>query len=143
MVVMVVSGWIAVGLVHDIAFPPSPKCEFPAKYQPAKCMLIPNDAALSLYTYPLDRPSPTSSWSTQSSAGPSAAPTGSTADEVWSSDLGGVSVDGTILIERGIRTFQLAIALAILVASLWFCRRMLTGRWVAAIRPVHHRVSDE
>jgi hypothetical protein len=106
-------------------------------------MLIPNDAALSLYTYPLDRPSPTSSWSTQSSAGPSAAPTGSTADEVWSSDLGGVSVDGTILIERGIRTFQLAIALAILVASLWFCRRMLTGRWVVAIRPVHHRVSDE
>jgi hypothetical protein len=41
------------------------------------------------------------------------------------------------------RTFQLAIALAILVASLWFCRRMLTGRWVVAIRPVHHRVSDE
>jgi hypothetical protein len=131
-VVAVVAAWVTVGLIHDIAYPPAPRCDFPPKYQPERCMIVPNAAAINLYTFPLKLPS----------SGQSEAPVEALAvaeDSKWSSALGSVSVEGTILLERGIRTFQLAIALSILLPSVWFLRRMLTGKWVAAIRPVSHR----
>ncbi len=38
-----------------------------------------------------------------------------------------------------VRSFQLVIALGVLLPSIWFLWRMLTGRWAAAIRPVSYR----
>jgi hypothetical protein len=148
-VVIAVSGWIALGLTHDIVFPPEPYCDAPAKDQPAACMIIPNVNALASQTLPL-KPLPTPSAgpnlpTASSAASPSVEPSGMPAASLGDTSgptLGAVSVEGTKMIERGVRTFQLVVALAFLLTSIWFLRRMLTGRWVASIRPVHHRLSD-
>ena len=49
----------------------------------------------------------------------------------------------TQLFERIVRGLQLIISLIVLLASSWFLRRMLTGRWVLVVRPVRHRLGDE
>jgi hypothetical protein len=53
--------------------------------------------------------------------------------------LGGgtaLTVGQTMALERAIRIFQLVYSAAILLGSIWFLRRMLTGRWVVDVRPV-------
>ena len=38
-----------------------------------------------------------------------------------------------------VRSFQLVIAVGVLLSSIWFLWRLLPGRWVAAIRPASYR----
>jgi hypothetical protein len=53
-----------------------------------------------------------------------------------------ISVDETIQLERFIRGLALTYLLACLLPAIWFLRRMLTGRSVAFVRPIHRGKSD-
>jgi hypothetical protein len=152
------SGWIAVGLIHDIAIPPPPNCDAPTtKEHPDACLSIPNIAVLAQATLPPQRTAPapvvrtappdaaTPKASASPAAGPS--PAASTAPGTSTGapqpGEGAFSVEVTMVLERMVRSFQLVIALVVLLGSIWFFRRMVTGRWVGFIRPVKHRLSDE
>jgi hypothetical protein len=148
---IVASGWITLGLIHDIAIPPPPNCDAPTtKEHPDACLTIPNIAVLAQATLPPQftyRPVPTvppdaATAEASASATPRPAAASSPA-AVPPSGEGAFSVSVTIVLERMVRSFQLAIALFVLLASIWFLRRMLTGTWVGFIRPVKHRLSDE
>ena len=147
------SGWITVGLIHDIAIPPPPNCDAPTtREHPDACLSIPNLAVLAqatlppqrsasapvVPTAPPDAATPVGSLSPAAGAAPVASPGASPQP-----GEGAFSVEVTKVLERMVRSFQLVIALVVLLASIWFLRRMLTGRWVGFIRPVQHRLSDE
>lgn len=141
--VIAVAGWLAVGLAHDIAFPPPPNCNAPASQGSDACLTLPNLQALTNATAHLVTPSAGPASATASAASPS--PSGSGPSPAASptavgggSGSGALSVDDTKLLERVVRSLQLVVAMAFLLGLGWFLRRMLTGRPVAFIRPVHH-----
>src|ERR1035437_2024801 len=81
--VIALAGWIAVGLVHDIAFPPPPNCNLHLADQPEACLSLPNLSALISAQADLSgsssapsSPAPSSSGAVPSSAVPSAAVSG-------------------------------------------------------------------
>lgn len=140
------SGYIAVGLVRDIAVPPRPNCNVAAVPGSDACLTLPNLANLLGATIPPQTPGP------GSSPAPAASPSLSPTPQASGSEAPGASPSPVAValtvaeaqtVERAVRGFQLLVALLLAVVSAWFLRRMLTGRWVAAIRPVHHRLSDE
>jgi hypothetical protein len=51
----------------------------------------------------------------------------------------GLTVGQAKVLERGIRALQLLYSGGFLLGACWFLRRMLTGRWVADVRPVRRR----
>ena len=147
-VVIAVSGLLALGLIRDIAIPPPPHCNLPSSSQPRACLSLPNLAVLLNATAALPSASPGANVSPASSAAsPSAGASGSPAAASSAAGaapaVGGFTVAETITLERVSRGLQLVIALVFLLAATWFLHRMLTGRWVLFIRPVHHRLSDE
>lgn len=141
--VIAVSGWLAIGLTHDIAFPPPPNCNAPASPGSDACLMLPNLQALTNATAHLVSPSPGPGSATASPASPSAAaskplPAASSTSGSGGAGSGALNVENTKLLERVVRSLQLIAALALLLGSVWFLRRMVTGRWVGFIRPVHH-----
>lgn len=145
--VIAVSGWIIVGLIHDIAVPPPPNCDIPSDDPSGACYRLPNIAALINATAHLptssakpgaSSPSPAASPSPSPAASPAASP--SAAPDAAG---GGISYEDAKILERAVRSLQLIATLAFLLGAIWFLRRMLTGRWVAFIRPLHHRPGDE
>lgn len=146
--IIAASGWVTAGLIRDIAFPPPPECNATAEDPPGSCLKIPNLVTLIRATAPIPQasgshaPSPGASASAGPSAGASAAASPAASQPAESSG-GTLNVDETRLLQRVIRVLQLVPSLGILLLAIWFLRRMLTGRWVAFIRPIHHRLSDE
>lgn len=134
--VIAVAAWIAVGLSHDIAFPPPPNCNAPSAEAPGRCLVLPNLNVLSRATAQLPPSSASPAVTPASSTNPSA--TASPPAEI----TGALSVEDTKLAERLVRSLQLIAALAFLLSFLWFLHRMLTGRWVGFIRPVHYRKGE-
>lgn len=147
LMVIAVSGWLVAGLVHDIAFPPPPHCNIHDLSRPDACLSIPNLGALIQPSGPVITASDAGG-STAPSAAPTAVPTPTptaTASSVPAAAGGestGFSVEETKTVERVIRTFELLFALVPFLGGIWFLRRMLTGKWVAFVRPVHH-LADE
>jgi hypothetical protein len=142
-IVIVACGTLALGLVRDIANPPPPSCNVPVTDQPDSCLSLAfmGDAVVGKYVptatpAPSPSPAPSASPSAGPSDGPSAAATAS------GTNTQGFSVSQTIALERVIRGFQLLIVLAVLLGASWFLRRMLTGQWVASVRPVRHRAEE-
>ena len=145
--VIALAGWIAVGLIHDIAFPPPPNCNLHLADQPDACLSLPNLSALMNSSADLSSTSPAPSASGPSASAPSASgavPSSAVPSAAVSgtTPASGFTVEETKTLERVIRGFQLIVAVIALLASVWFVRRMRTGRWVGFIRPVHHRPSD-
>jgi len=136
-VLIAVSGWITVGLIHDIIIPPQPTCNAQTKDRPDDCLALPNLSELIKTTVPPGSPGPDATPAPSPSAGPDAS-AGTAAGTTVA-----LTLEDTKLIERIVRGLQLAASLLLLISSIWFLRRMLTGRWVLTIRPVHHRLSDE
>jgi hypothetical protein len=137
-IVIIVCSGLTVGLIHDIAYPPPPNCNVPVTDQPDSCLSLSfmGSAVVGQYVpTPTPAPSATPAPSSSPAARPTAKPAGG--------ETKGFSVSQTIALERLVRGFQLVIAVAILLAAIWFLRRMLTGKWVAYIRPVRHRLEDE
>ncbi|MFI5258247.1 MAG: hypothetical protein ACHQ01_01365 [Candidatus Limnocylindrales bacterium] len=145
--VIAVSTWTAVGLTHDIAFPPPPNCNAPASSGSDACLLLPNIETLTNASAQLISQSPGPVRGTASPASPSAAASApipaASPSTAGGSGTGALSVDDTKLLERVIRSLQLVAALAFLLGSIWFLRRMLAGRWVGFIRPLHRHMKDE
>lgn len=104
--VIAVSGPLAIWLAYMIAFPPPPVCNLGDPYAlPAGCFTFPNF-------------------------------------------LGGtigmpLSVEETQRLESLVRAFFLAVDLIFLLPATWFLRRMLTGRWVTGLRPIHRYQGDD
>ncbi len=147
LIVIVVCGWLVVGLVRDIAHPPPPDCNVPVTDQPDSCLSLSfmGSAVVGQYVAtPTPAPSPTPASSPTPSPTPSALPAASASANpaANNSQTKGFSVSQTIAIERMIRGFQLLIVLAVFLGAGWFLRRMLTGQWVASIRPVRHRAEE-
>ena len=143
LIVIVVCGWLVVGLVRDIAHPPLPDCNVPVTDQPDSCLSLSfmGSAVVGQYVAtptpaPSHTPAPSASPSASPAASPAATPTAS------GSHTQGFSVSQTIALERMIRGFQLLIVLVMFLGAGWFLRRMLTGQWVAYIRPVRHRAEE-
>jgi hypothetical protein len=101
-VVIGVAGWITLGLIHDIVFPPQPTCMFAVSADNEFCRYIPGMGHGT-----------------------------------------GLTVGQAKVLERGIRTLQLLYSGGFLLGAAWFLRRMLTGRWVADVRPVRGRGTAE
>lgn len=143
LIVIVVCGWLVVGLVRDIAHPPPPDCNVPVTDQPDSCLSLSfmGSAVVGQYVAtptpaPSHTPAPSASPSASPAASPAATPTAS------GSHTQGFSVSQTIALERMIRGFQLLIVLVMFLGAGWFLRRMLTGQWVAYVRPVRHRAEE-
>jgi hypothetical protein len=130
-----VSTWITVGLIRDIANPPQPVCNVQVKIRPDDCISLPNIGAMVKASADVAG-SPSATEAPGGSPTPSAGAAASTSTPAF-------TVDDWKLLERIIRSLQLVVSSLLLVASIWFVRRMLTGRWVLTIRPVKHRLSDE
>ena len=79
-------------------------------------------------------PSPGTSPAGSPEASPTIAPTSSGVP---------LTVDQTKVIERMVRSFQLFLSLVLCLSATWFLRRVLTGRWVGLVRPLHPRLSDD
>jgi hypothetical protein len=151
--VIAASCWITVGLIHDIAIPPPPNCDAPTTSEdPDACLTIPNIAILAQATLPPQRtaPPPVVATAPPDAATPIASqsptPIAAAVAAPGASPEpgeGAFSVEVTIVLERMVRSFQLVISLIVLLGSIWFFRRMVTGTWVGFIRPVKHRLSDE
>jgi hypothetical protein len=143
LIVIVVCGWLVVGLVRDIAHPPPPDCNVPVTDQPDSCLSLSFMGAAVVGQY-VATPTPAPSHTPAPSASPAASPspTPSPTPTASGSPTKGFSVSQTIALERMIRGFQLLIALGMLLGAGWFLRRMLTGQWVAYIRPVRHRAEE-
>jgi hypothetical protein len=120
--VIAVLGLMSVALIHDIAYPPPPGCDVPEKQQPGGCISIRFGAANALVARAT--PPPEAHLGTSSSPVP-----------------GALSTEDAIAAERITRGLLLMEALAGIPPALWFLRRMLTGQWVFAIRPVGCRES--
>ncbi|MGD0247704.1 MAG: hypothetical protein ABSB75_01485 [Candidatus Limnocylindrales bacterium] len=133
-VVIAVTGWNAVSVIRDIAFPPPPKCNVEQRWWPDACFTLPNLAELTNATL---APAPTASPSPSASETPGASPAADAGIN------GALSVEETKTLERLVRVFFLLVTLAFLLPAIWFLWRMLTGRWVWFIRPVRHRLGDE
>jgi hypothetical protein len=100
--VIVVTGWITLGLIHDIVFPPQPACMFAFSGDNEFCRYIPGMGHGT-----------------------------------------GLTVGQAKVLERGIRALQLLYSGVFLLGAAWFLRRMLTGRWVADVRPVRGRSTTD
>lgn len=151
-IAIAISGWLVVGLSRDIAFPPPPACNVPTQAGPDACFELPNIDTLAHATSELGTASAPPTGAT-TSASPFAGPTASSTPSAAPSASVGASaqpdkpypaftVEQTRWIERAIRSLQLILALAVLLAATWFVRRMLTGRWVASIRPFGYRAEE-
>jgi hypothetical protein len=155
LVVIAVSGLLVVSLVHDITFPPPPHCNINDPSRPEACLSIPNIGQMlqpaSASAAPgdsgaVETPSASSAPAPTPSAAPSASPSGSPSDtsSAASGDTTtGFSVEETKTVERIVRTFELLFALVPFLGGIWFLRRMRNGKWVAFVRPIHHRAGDE
>ena len=122
--ILICSGYLSFGLIRDLVFAPHPNCNVQAQPGTDACLRLPNLGGLMGAAKP----------SASASVAPAASPT---------ADASALTVSQAQTVERVVRGFQLLFAGGAAIASAWFIRRMLTGRWVAAIRPVHHRLSDE
>jgi len=146
-VVIAVSGWITVGLIRDIVVQPPPVCNVVVKTRPDDCLSLPNIGALMKASADIGSSSgsPSASPAASSQAVPVASPDASAeaAAAASSTSIPAFTVDDWMFIMRIIRSMQLVVSFALLTSSIWFVRRMLTGRWVLTIRPVHHRLDDE
>jgi len=157
-IAIAISGWLVIGLSRDIAFPPPPACDVPTRAGPDACFGIPDINVLAHATSGLGPASAPPGGAT-TSASPFASPTASSTPSAASSGVAAPSasvgasaqpdephpaftVEQAKWIERAIRSLQLILALAVLLAATWFVRRMLTGRWVAFIRPVGYRAQE-
>jgi hypothetical protein len=136
LVLIVASGWIVLGLGRDIAVPPKPNC--PGVLDTDACWTIPinafggDDAAAStgpsaVTPIPGRLPSPS----------PSLGPVPAT------SVKGSFTVGQVRLLERIVRVLQLVFFSGVLLGSVWFLRRMLTGRQVLIISPVGYRKGQD
>jgi hypothetical protein len=123
-VILLTGSW-TVGLVHDLAFPPPPRCNVPEAYWPDSCFTLPSLSGGNAATYE-----------------PGILSQGTTATVQSNPYLGALNVDDTRTLERYVRVYLLAATLAFLLPALWFLARMLTGRYVAFIRPVRGRVDE-
>jgi hypothetical protein len=143
--ILIACGYFIFSLGRDIAFPPPPNCNVPAVLGSDACLLLPNLATLTNATVP---PASLAPGATATPApSPTLAPTpspGQTAGPAPTASPKPVplSISEAQTIERLIRGAQLLIFILIAIVAAWFLRRMLTGRWVAAIRPVRHRLID-
>ena len=151
LIVIVVCGWLVVGLVRDIAYPPPPDCNVPVTDQPDSCLSLSfmGSAVVGQYVAtptpaPSHTPAPSATPSPTPSPTASALPAASASANpaANSSHTQGFSVSQTIALERMIRGFQLLIVLVMFLGAGWFLRRMLIGQWVASIRPVRHRAEE-
>jgi hypothetical protein len=136
---IVVSGWVTVGLIHDIAFPPPPNCDQPAKDQPQKCMTLPNFEQLPGASLTLSSPSGGRSAAPTVAPSPAASGTAATVDTAAAGILD--SAD-TQMFERIVRGLQLIVSLIVLLVSTWFLWPMLTGRRAMLVGLVRHRLGD-
>jgi hypothetical protein len=136
---IVVSGWVTVGLIHDIAFPPPPNCDQPAKDQPQKCMTLPNFSQLPGASLTLS--SPSGGHSAAPSVAPSPAASG-TAASAATAAAGILDSADAQTFERVIRGLQLIISLIVLLVSAWVLWPMLTRRRAMLVRRVRHRLGD-
>jgi hypothetical protein len=142
-VAIAVSGWITVGLIHDIVVQPQPVCNVIVKIRPDDCVSLPNISALMNASADLGSPSASPAASSQTVPVASPDASAAAAAAASSTSIPVFTVNDWMFIERIVRGLQLVVSLLLLLSSAWFLRRMLTGRWVVTIRPVHHRLSDE
>ncbi len=157
-IAIAISGWLVIGLSRDIAFPPPPACNVPTRAGSDACFELPNIDVLAHPTIELGTDSAPPGGAT-TSASPVASPVASSTPSAASSAVAAPSasvgasaqpgapypaftVSQTRSIERAIRSLQLILALAVLLAATWFVRRMLMGRWVAFIRPFGYRSGE-
>jgi hypothetical protein len=138
-VLIAVSGWITFGLVRDIIDPPQPVCNVVVKIRPDDCISLPNIGALINASVDVASPGASSA----PGASPSASPGDLGAGPSNATSTPAFTRSDWILLERIVRSMQLFASTLLLVSSIWFVRRMLTGRWVLTVRPVHHRLEDE
>lgn len=155
LIVIAVSGFLVVSLVHDITFPPPPHCNINDPSRPEACLSIPNIGQLIQPSQGAASPSSapgdsgaaaTPSASSTPSPTPSVAPSATafaSASAASGDTSTGFSVEETKTVERVVRTFELLFALVPFLGGIWFLRRMRSGKWVAFVRPIHHRAGDE
>src|ERR1035437_1833270 len=142
-VLIAVSGWITVGLIRDIVVQPQPVCNVVVKARPDDCLSLPNLGALMKASADIGVPSASPAASSQTVPVASPDASAEAAAAASSTSLPVFTVADWMFIMRIIRGMQLVVSFALLASSIWFVRRMLTGRWVLTIRPVHHRLEDE
>jgi hypothetical protein len=142
---LIACGYFIFSLGRDIAFPPPPNCNVVAEPGSDACLLLPNLATLTQATLPPGTLAP--GQTATPAPPPTAAPTPSPGQTAGPAPTASprpipLTVTQAQTIERLIRGAQLLIFLLIAIATAWFLRRMVTGKWVAAIRPVRHRAID-